>query len=40
MDKFLKSIDAPLSTKFTREEGFDFGNVEGSKLLKPEEYLP
>ena len=40
MDKFLKTIDAPLSTKFTREEGFDYGNGEGSKLLKPEEYLP
>ena len=40
MDKFLKTIDAPLSTKFTREEGFDYGNAEGSKLLKPEEQLP
>ena len=40
MDKFLKTIDAPLSTKFTREEGFDYGNAEGSKLLKPEEHLP
>ena len=40
MDKFLKTIDAPLSTKFTREEGFDYGKGEGSKLLKPEEYLP
>ena len=40
MDKFLKTIDAPLSTKFTREEGFDYGKGEGSKLLKPVEYLP
>ena len=40
IDKFLKTIDAPLSTKFTREDGFDYGNAEGSKLLKPEEQLP
>ena len=35
IDKFLKTIDAPLSLKFTKEKDFEYGNVKGSKLLKP-----
>ena len=40
MDKFLKSIDAQLSTSLTTEENFEYGNAKGSDLLKPKEQIP
>ena len=40
MDKFLKSIDAQLSTSLTTEENFEYGNAKGSNLLKPKEQVP
>jgi hypothetical protein len=40
IDKFLKTIDAPLSIKTTKEEEVEHGYAEGSKLLKPREQLP
>ena len=40
IDKFLKNIDAPLSTQSTTEENFEYGNANGSNLLKPKEQTP
>ena len=40
IDKFLKNIDAPLSTQATTEENFEYGNAKGSNLLKPKEQVP
>ena len=40
IDKFLKNIDAPLSTQVTKEENFEYGNAKGSNLLKPKEQIP
>ena len=37
IDKFLKTIDAPLSIKITKEKDVEHGYAEGSKLLKPKE---
>ena len=37
INKFLKTIDAPLSIKITKEEEVEHGYAEGSKLLKPKE---
>ena len=37
IDKFLKTIDAPLSIKITKEKDVEHGHAEGSKLLKPKE---
>ena len=40
IDKFLKNIDAPLSTQSTTEENFEYGNAQGSNLLKLKEQTP
>ena len=40
IDKFLKNIDAPLSTQSTTEENFEYGNANGSNLLKLKEQTP
>ena len=40
IDKLLKTIDAPLSIKITKEEEVEHGYAKGSKLLKPQEQLP
>ena len=40
IDKFLKTIDAPLSIKTTKDEEVEHGYAEGSKLLTPREQLP
>ena len=40
IDKFLKTIDAPLSMKITMDEEVKRGYGEGSKLLKLKEQLP
>jgi hypothetical protein len=40
IDKFLKNIDAPLSTESTREKSVEYGNAEGSNLLKLKEQIP
>jgi ectoine hydroxylase-related dioxygenase (phytanoyl-CoA dioxygenase family) len=40
IDKFLKTIDAPLSMKITMDEEVKRGYGVGSRLLKPREQLP
>jgi hypothetical protein len=40
IDKFLKTIDAPLSMKITMDDEVKRGYGVGSKLLKPKEQLP
>jgi hypothetical protein len=40
IDKFLKTIDAPLSMKITMDDEVKRGYGVGSKLLKPREQLP
>ena len=40
IDKFLKNIDAPLSTHFTTCKDFEYGQAKGSNLLKTKEQIP
>jgi len=40
IDKFLKTIDAPLSMKITMDDEVRRGYGVGSRLLKPREQLP